>query len=65
MIDNSPHEKVMQLEDSDITALTSVDENLSQARNHQAHKKAADKLFKDRFAGATNEILYWYEISLA
>jgi hypothetical protein len=65
MIDNSPYDKVMELDDSDIAALTFVDENLSQAENHQAHKSAANKLFKERFAGAINEILVWYEITRA
>jgi hypothetical protein len=65
MIDNLPYEKVMHLEDTDIQALTLVDENLSDKQNHRAHKKHANELFKQRFHGAVNEILYWYEITRA
>jgi hypothetical protein len=65
MIDNSPHEKVMELDDNDIAALTLVDENVPDKQNKVAHLNAAKKLFQDRFAGATNEILYWYEITHA
>lgn len=57
LVDNLPGQKVMEVEDSDIEALTSVNEN------HEAHRKVANELFKKRFDGAINEILVWYEIT--
>jgi hypothetical protein len=64
-VDNTPRQKVTQLEDSDLEDLTSVDANLTKKQNHLAHKKAADAIFKQRLYGLTNKIINWYEISRA
>jgi hypothetical protein len=65
LVDNSPYQKVLQIEDSDIEALTAVDENLSKKRNHANHRDYANGLFQRRLCGAINEIIMWFEITRA
>jgi hypothetical protein len=65
LVDNSPYQKVMQLEDTDIEYLECecFDKEWSEKQNRRARKQKANEIFKQRFDGAANVILIWYEIS--
>eukprot|EP00977_Amphora_coffeiformis_P005364 scaffold1143_cov177-Amphora_coffeaeformis.AAC.20 len=58
LVDNSPNNKVMEIEDSDVDAMTS-----QHGIAGKKQKKHANKIFKTRLDGATNSIIAWYEIS--
>ena len=57
LIDSAPYVPSLMITDDDIKSMTKPD------RSKLTNRKAADKIFKHAlFGGATNRILYWYEI---
>mmetsp|Transcript_2691 Transcript_2691/g.5803 ORF Transcript_2691/g.5803 Transcript_2691/m.5803 type:complete len:1193 (-) Transcript_2691:142-3720(-) len=57
LIDSAPYVPSLKITDDDIESITNPD------RAKRTNRKAADKIFKyGLFGGASNKILYWYEV---